>query len=185
MIIIEGADAVGKTTLAKRICQELDLRYAHYGLLPKTWDYLTDYVPSIADRVVLDRFMLSELVYSRVLNREHKLESATYRQLMSLARWRFAAQQVVVTADERVIRARYDSAREAFPIDRVLEANAIFTELVSDPKALIDVHVHVTRVDGLGESAISALIGHLNEARQVYRDVRHRVKTRYEGPGVH
>lgn len=77
-LIVEGSDKSGKTTLIKKIFFRLmekrfPFSYVHYGLLPKAWDYSSDYVMSIANGRILDRFIDSEIVYGTVLRGQPQL----------------------------------------------------------------------------------------------------------------
>jgi len=72
MIIIEGTDKAGKTTLLtnlrrffpRKVQQELQI--IHFGLLPDNWDYGNDYLQYIRPNVILDRFIDSERAYGPV-----------------------------------------------------------------------------------------------------------------------
>lgn len=65
MIIVEGPDATGKTTLAK----SLNLPYFHYTKDSTYMDYLNPLVTLDAFEGVLDRFMFSEYPYSKAMGR--------------------------------------------------------------------------------------------------------------------
>ncbi len=77
IIILEGADGVGKTTLAEALVKELEAHYIHatwnrelnsYMLKYQT-DILTEAMIKISDTmrpVILDRLWLSEAIYSEV-----------------------------------------------------------------------------------------------------------------------
>jgi thymidylate kinase len=71
MIIFEGADGAGKSTLARIVARRLlDTerlkRFECYGLLPTWWDYCHHYMVSCQRFAVLDRFIVSEFVYGRL-----------------------------------------------------------------------------------------------------------------------
>jgi thymidylate kinase len=72
LIILEGADCCGKTTLGKFLSQEWGAFYFHATASPKLFDALEDYHHNIMDNiedniahgpVVMDRFWPSEEVY--------------------------------------------------------------------------------------------------------------------------
>ena len=72
MIIIEGTDKAGKTTLITNLRRffprkiQMGLQVIHFGLLPKNWDYCHDYLQYIRPNVILDRFIDSERAYGPV-----------------------------------------------------------------------------------------------------------------------
>jgi len=71
MIIFEGPDCAGKSTLARAMVRKLLdegvlRRYERYGFLPPHWDYKLDYIRSCETGAVLDRFVVSECVYGRL-----------------------------------------------------------------------------------------------------------------------
>lgn len=70
LVILEGPDGAGKTTLAKKICQDLDAEYVHSGPLkvvkrglPRM--YIEAMLPAMLGlrNVVMDRCWLSEMPY--------------------------------------------------------------------------------------------------------------------------
>jgi len=68
MIVLEGCDCAGKTTiaieLARRMVETGRLRrFEKYGLLPDWWDYHHMYVRSCEEWSIIDRFVVSEYVY--------------------------------------------------------------------------------------------------------------------------
>lgn len=72
MIVFEGVDGTGKSTMALATVQALADRgtlehYERYGVLPRDWDYCYDYLRSMKPWAVLDRFTLSEDVYGPVV----------------------------------------------------------------------------------------------------------------------
>lgn len=90
LIIVEGPDGTGKTTLANRLRDHLGKRVAkviHRG--PPTTDSLlteyalplTDYVPGAGRHVICDRWHLGELVYPKLVNRPSLATSVTYHYL--------------------------------------------------------------------------------------------------------
>ncbi len=72
MIIIEGTDKAGKTTLLSNLIRyfpeetKKNLTIEHFGLLPQDWDYCDDYLQFIRSNIILDRFVDSERAYGPV-----------------------------------------------------------------------------------------------------------------------
>lgn len=65
MIIIEGPDGVGKSTLAKALQRQLKTSYVHFGPLPDWWKY-HDYLTRAMTHAVYDRYHWSCYAYAGV-----------------------------------------------------------------------------------------------------------------------
>lgn len=85
-IIIDGNDGVGKTTLAKRIAKDLDIKsYIHLtNKDPK--DFI--FYRTLLDKhnVIFDRSFLSEPIYSQVLNRKSEIGLREINLLANIAK---------------------------------------------------------------------------------------------------
>lgn len=123
MIIIEGADAVGKTTLAKRLAEKLGYEYRHMTKPPEGFDYFYGFTDAVKSGVVQDRFHLGQLVYGAKLGKHTHLGPEAFAQLISHLRpWVFTI--VVVENEERLRRRLLASTREEmYNVDEILEAN--------------------------------------------------------------
>ncbi len=73
MLIIEGCDDLGKTTLANKIvdavCKHSDFPayYNHMTRPPKSFNFCTDYVERMSKYAVQDRFHLGGIVYHNAI----------------------------------------------------------------------------------------------------------------------
>lgn len=79
IIILEGPDGCGKTTLAKHLCKTFKLDYKHEGP-PSTnksaYDHYSDLLEDAhGKRVIFDRFALGELVYGPILRGISRLDA--------------------------------------------------------------------------------------------------------------
>lgn len=81
MIIIEGPDATGKTTLAR----SLNLPYFHYTKDSTYVDYLNPLATLDAFDGVLDRFMFSEYPYSKIMARTPQYPPKQWHNVTLLA----------------------------------------------------------------------------------------------------
>jgi thymidylate kinase len=152
MLIIEGADCVGKTTLAKKLLRVLDNHvYAHFTRLPSGFDYYWGYVERMSVNIVQDRFHLSEIVYSRVRGVESPLTPELYRLVDAQVRLR-AGYTILITADEGLVRKRWDKG-QMYNIDDTLRAVSLYNDLTevrlgfgdfSDYTPDIDAYYHCT-----------------------------------------
>jgi len=71
MIVLEGCDCAGKTTIARELARRLLAsdklrRFEAFGLMPTWWDYSYMYVASCKPWSVIDRFIISEFVYGKL-----------------------------------------------------------------------------------------------------------------------
>jgi hypothetical protein len=151
MLIVEGADLVGKTTLCRDFIKGTGHthQYCHFGLLSEDWDYYHDYLQFVHARVVMDRFFLSELVYGTVIpERDPGFSSLGLDLLQSYARLTGAYTVVIVTAGT-TLKNRYFERPEHFSLDVVLSANALFRELclghsLNGYRPVIDHEIHLS-----------------------------------------
>lgn len=110
MLIVEGSDRVGKTTLCQKLVKYLGnsgpWMYRHFGPLPPGWTHPWDYFPAMSRHVVQDRFHLSEWAY-RTAEGDTKLTFSSEMYRLVDARLRLLGSvTVVITADAKIIRQR-------------------------------------------------------------------------------
>jgi thymidylate kinase len=70
LVIVEGADRAGKTTLAKEISRRLGFRYTHHPEPDGAEQYFRFLLEIGSGPVVCDRFHFSEMVYAPFLRRK-------------------------------------------------------------------------------------------------------------------
>jgi len=134
MIIIEGTDCVGKTTLAKALSKELLGIYVHMGVLPESWRGYQDYVQLLRGPscCVIDRFAWSGLAYEAVCDSNPcKLSLADVLYLRAFMR-NVRAMHVLILASDELIKSRYDESRELFSLQPIIDVNAWFRQRQSD-----------------------------------------------------
>ena len=84
MLIIEGIDGVGKTTLVEYL-QNCGMKKFHFDYDSKNMDLFSKYmkVLSVNDKeLVLDRSFISEMVYGPVIRKICKLSFDDYTNLL-------------------------------------------------------------------------------------------------------
>jgi thymidylate kinase len=146
MIIVEGPDGVGKTTLCKKLLSFLPTHiYSHFTRLPRGFDYHWGYTDRISPDIVQDRFHLSELAYAVARGETPNLDEWSYKLVD--ARLRLAGGfTIVITADQDLIKNRWDES-QMYNLDRTLRAADQYMELVhrSPPRWIdIDMTFHCT-----------------------------------------
>ncbi len=141
MLIVEGTDLVGKTTLCHALTAELakdwPCTYAWFGRLPETWNYYWCYLLRMSRWVIQDRFHMSEIVYRKARDEHQRLYPQTYRLLDAQARL-LGSVTVVVLSTDALIRAEYDVRRdeETHTLQQILHANRLFAGLAEGHGAL-------------------------------------------------
>lgn len=136
MLIIEGTDIVGKTTLAKKLTHELSSFghiYSHFTRLPDNFDRYWGYIEHARPNIVQDRFHMSELVYASARRDSTSLDDETYRLVDAYLR-NFGSYTVVITATEELLKSRYENininkTQQMYDLHTVLSANEYFKEV--------------------------------------------------------
>jgi len=137
MLIIEGPDLVGKTTLAKRIAampqmQGEGMTYRHLSRLPEGFEFPWQYLTLASSRTIYDRFHMSEPVYATARGDQTDLCPEAYR-IVDGHLAMLGAYTVVITAHSSLIKERFAGRAESemYNLDIVLKANQLFSELVT------------------------------------------------------
>lgn len=143
MIIVEGADLVGKSTLARALADVTGLRYQHQDKPSPGYNYLTHGLPEVLKHhgeVVQDRFHLGEIVYGSVLG-DGAGRTTTLAEMSSLQNelLRLCVPTVVVYFSdgdmfEEHVRNQFDEERELYDVDTILWANAAYRILAENKR---------------------------------------------------
>ena len=113
MLILEGADLVGKTTLQKRLL-ELPAFTArgylpdHMGVLPDGFDPVWGYVDRASRRVVMDRFHLSQVMYDLHWRRQARVVDPDAYRFIDGKLAALGAFTVVLTCDSGLLQQRHE-----------------------------------------------------------------------------
>lgn len=87
IIILEGVDKTGKSTLAKQISESTGYPMVHLGVPPDGLDYqghLIKLVKQHPDGVVFDRFHWGDYVYNGLAGADRKMDWAQFDELEQL-----------------------------------------------------------------------------------------------------
>jgi hypothetical protein len=137
LIVIEGADKTGKTTLAKAISKQLGFEYVHFSAPkgPPADEYL-DFLLNLKKPTVCDRFHLGELVYGPLLRGKAGLSPL---ELVVIERVMRLKQAVVVHAvtDTQLANRRLVVSKEHEVVDteQNLKAARLFRQVVPNTNA--------------------------------------------------
>lgn len=124
MLIVEGTDLVGKSTLCNELIRRLWLLgypivYQHFGILPASWDYFEDYISFMNKRVCMDRFIMSEVVYGETSRSGSKISPMKYYELDGYLRVNQSV-TVVIVADDSWLHAQYECLVDRSPYSDIL-----------------------------------------------------------------
>jgi thymidylate kinase len=161
MLIIEGSDLLGKTTLCKALVNSPQLRsqgyiYKHFTRLPHEFNYFWGYVQHAAKYSVQDRFHMSEIVYASTRYEQPQISPEMYRLVDGYLR-SLGCFTVVLTADEEVFDERFhmNGQEQMYNLDQIKQANFIFAGIAQNCELTtvtnlfknidIDGHIHFTK----------------------------------------
>lgn len=136
MLIIEGPDLVGKTTLCKKLVELLPGHiYSHLTRLPDEFDRYWGYVERMSPGVVQDRFHMSEICYATMRGDLDKsqLDPETYRLVDAKLRLLGAMTVVVFGSNELMHERLWDKELrqgEMYRATQIENVNRIFRDLV-------------------------------------------------------
>jgi hypothetical protein len=151
IIILEGPDGSGKTTLARQLCKEHHLLYRHEGPPPAGIDPLYHY-GRILDAArdtggVFDRFALGERVYGPILRGRDGLGPSGWRVFRRLL-WASGAHTILCLPDYATCYANWSdgSRRELIPEeDRFRATYDAWHEVLSMQNSSVDLVYDYTR----------------------------------------
>lgn len=140
MIILEGADCTGKTTLAQALAARMavvlgggaeDWRscYRHMSRPEPDFDHVRGYLDVSAR--VQDRYHLGAIVYGAIIGGGSFPTAARMRVVQRYLRWQ-GCMVVILHADRSALRKRLVSSTKAemYSIDDILDANDAYRALI-------------------------------------------------------
>jgi len=152
MLIIEGTDHVGKTTLAKKLERRFSAHgfvYQHLSRLTDGFDRYWGYLPLIRPRVVQDRLFLSEIAYASARGESSEATlPPEYLRLLNAHKHLVGGFTVLITCNDYLLTSRYakeeNQEHQMYKTPIVIAANKAFMCL---PAQLIEpgYHIHLTK----------------------------------------
>lgn len=143
MIIIEGLDGVGKTTLVDFFVEQ-GMKKHHFEYDENNMDLFTKYMNILKNnntkKLVLDRSFISEMVYGPVLRNSCKLTLEQYKELLLLYK-RFGTLIIYLTSPKEVLlKRRVNDIKDYEMIDRYYEKlNNRYNEIMNYSSKIITV----------------------------------------------
>lgn len=108
MIIIEGLDGVGKSTVTEKLIS-MGFSHLHYDYDKSTNDLMTKYISVIKNenisRLVADRSFFSELVYGKVLRGGSRINEQQFIELLKLYS-EIDTKVIYLTSDKNILLDR-------------------------------------------------------------------------------
>ena len=153
MLVIEGIDGVGKTTLVEYL-QSYGMKKYHFDYDSKNKDLLSKYMKVLLSndtRLVLDRSFISEMVYGPVIRNKCKLSIEDYTKLL-IAYKNNGAKIIYLTAPKEVLLKRRNDVQSDHEIiaNYYEELNKKYDEIMKYSSKFIDViaiNTHETNIE--------------------------------------
>jgi hypothetical protein len=138
MIILEGTDNVGKTTMAQTLCEIVSERtglpapglYGHMSRPPADFDHGGEYFRNVR-LGVQDRYHLGSIVYGRILGGGTFPHPRKMRVVQAYLRW-MGCHVVIVTCQRDALRERLTKSvnrEEMYRLDQILDAGDAYSAL--------------------------------------------------------
>lgn len=152
MIIIEGIDGVGKTTLVYYL-ETLGFKKYHFDYDIKNLDSLSKYMKILLledDYIVLDRSFISEMVYGPVIRGISKLSIEAYTNLL-ISYKNADAKIIYLTAPKEVLLQRRNNDKKDYEIIKYYydELNKKYNEIMEYSSKFIDITTINTYVENI------------------------------------
>ena len=134
MILIEGLDGVGKTTLVDFFVK-MGMKKYHFDYDAQNMDLFTKYMRLLNEEtciLVLDRSFISEMVYGPVLRNNCKLTIEQYTKLLKAYKEKGDTIIYLTAPKEVLLERRSNDLKDYEMIDRYYEAlNARYDEIMN------------------------------------------------------
>lgn len=142
MLIIEGIDGVGKTTLVEYL-QCYGMKKYHFDYDSKNMDLLSKYMKVLSEddtELVLDRSFISEMVYGPVIRNKCKLSLDDYMRLL-VAYKNAGAKIIYLTAPKDVLLKRRNEEKSDYEVitNHYEELNTKYDKIMEYSSKFIDV----------------------------------------------
>lgn len=167
MLIVEGTDLVGKSTLCKKLLKVWNENYKTYGAWPVVGLHLDkppngfhpykSYLPLISRCTMWDRFHLSDLCYGAVCRGEKENSKITpyYLRMLEAHLVLAGSLTIVITSTEKRLKKEFErkQRQEMYDLKTILEANEQYIALCEGDverwkEARVDYRYELNEEDG-------------------------------------
>jgi|SRR6185437_838176 len=165
MIVVSGADLVGKTTFCQKLVERLqDDTFCmphmlhHLSRIPKWFDAYHDYIDRMCVTSIWDRFHLDELAYRFCDDRSTQMTPLKWDLVQAEFKRRCGFQVVIYASAQHIeerFRARGDSM---YNLEHILKVNDTFMGMVSKGTIIVRDQPYIVNVDMLGKVTEGDLI---------------------------
>lgn len=137
LIVLEGVDGVGKSTIARKLARILNARIIHCTKdTPNDYRYFHHILDAAtSENVIADRFCYGQFVYQAQEDRKLSKEDLYHLEIAMLAR---GAKVIYVTAQEKTIEERLNKRNE-IPMHPVKELMKRFDEVMGNSTLQIEI----------------------------------------------
>jgi hypothetical protein len=153
MLLIEGSDQTGKTTLAQKLVARAAEHPHHHGFAtyyshmtrpPADWDYTTDYVLRAQPFAIQDRFHLGGIVYGDIIRGGTKITPESLRWIEAHMALQGSFVVVLRATDDVMVKrlaAQPADRKEMYNPEYILKANIGFSTLIEGTHASLQPHI--------------------------------------------
>lgn len=144
IVIVEGCDKAGKTTLAQTLAGQVDLFYYHATISTETnlFEKYADIIRSINRPTITDRFYPSELVYGPLIRGHSRLNISQFRKLNKMIQIRGGC-FIYCFAARNIIAARFTNEEEDYlPVSLIPETLRKYKRLITIAKENLPVFTY-------------------------------------------
>lgn len=135
LIVLEGCDGVGKSTLARSLAKVLDARIVHCTrTTPNDYKFFKNIIDASKNQnIIADRFCYGQFVYQKPKERHLTWEQLSQLELDMIEA---GAKVIYVKASEREVlkRLRLRGERTSIPVGEIMDRfEALFEDAVEQP----------------------------------------------------